>query len=100
MMRGLLVGAIAAVAIAGATPASAQGFYFGGPGVSIGVGGGPYYGYDRGYGYGHGYYDGRGYGPRAYYYGDAPRAYGYVEGCRTVWIQRRDGSMRRVTRCR
>ena len=92
-MRALLVGLVAAAGIATATQASAQGFYFGGPGVSIGVGD-PYYrgGYDRGY------YRG-GYGPRAYYYDDRPR-YRYAERCRTFWVERWDGTMRQVTRCR
>ena len=94
-MRGLLIGVVAAAGLAAATPASAQGFYFGAPGVSIGVGGGGgYYAQDRGY------YRG-GYGPRAYYHhDDGPRAYRYAEVCRTFWVQRRDGTMRRVTRCR
>jgi hypothetical protein len=93
-MRGLLIGVVAAAGLAAATPASAQGFYFGAPGVSIGVGGGGgYYGEDRGYDHG-------GYGPRAYSYDGPRRMYRQAEYCRTFLVQRRDGSMRRVTRCR
>jgi hypothetical protein len=88
-MRKLLIGLASLAAVAAVTPASAQGFYFGAPGVSIGVGGpvyhDPYY-----------------YGPRyrAYrYYDDGPY-YAYApRGCRTITIHRDDGSVRRIRRC-
>ena len=87
-MRKLLVGCAALAAVAVATPASAEGFYFGAPGVSVGVGAPVYrdhhYGYDR-----------PRYGAYRHYnsYAYAPR------GCRTVTIQRDDGSVRRIRRC-
>jgi len=74
-MRALVIGAAAALAIAAATPASAQ-VYFRGPGVSFHFGAPPY-----------GYYG----GPRAYYYDDGPR-------CQTFWRETPWGP-RRVTRC-
>ena len=50
-MRKLLIGVLALAATAAVTPASAQGIYFGGPGVSVGVGAPTYrerhYDYDR-----------------------------------------------------
>jgi hypothetical protein len=76
-MRALVIGAIAVLAIAAATPASAQ-VYFRGPGVSVQVG--PPVVYDD--------YD----GPRAYYYDDERR-------CRTFWRDTPWGSQR-ITRCR
>lgn len=98
-MRTLFIGAVAAFGIAVASPAAAQGFYFGGPGISVGVGApGPYYGYGYRYGPDPYYYG----GPRAhYYYDDGPRTYAYAPRvCRTLRVQRPDGSFRRVTRCR
>ena len=95
-MRKLMIGLVTAAGVAFATPALAQGVYFGaGPGgIGIGVGPGPGY---------HGHY-----GPRyrSYDY-DRPRyrAYrsydrGYAHArCRTVIIERVDGSVRRVRRC-
>ena len=124
-MRNLIVSAaaIAAAALFAPEPAHAQ-FGFGGPGFGVQIGGGPYYG--GGYGYQPYYGGGYGYqqqpygGYRAYDY-DEPvvvqrRVYsGYDEpvvqrriyrqrdvgmrNCRTVTVQRYDGSLRRVRRC-
>jgi hypothetical protein len=88
-MRKLLVGLASLAAIAAVTPASAQGFYFGAPGVSVGVGGPVYH--DRYYDYDRPRY-------RAYRYHDHHYAYA-PRGCRTITIQRDDGSMRRIRRC-
>lgn len=126
-MRNLIVSAaaIAAAALFIPGPAHAQ-FGFGGPGFGVQIGGGPYYG--GGYGYQQPYYGGGyGYQPQPYYGGyqayddDAPvvvqrRVYsGYDEpvvqrriyrqrdvsmrSCRTVNVQRYDGSFKRVRRC-
>jgi hypothetical protein len=89
-MRAILIGLAAAAAMAAATPASAQGFYFGAPGVSVGVGAGPYY-RDRDY------YDGPRY--RTYRYRGYDDSYAYGRGCRTITIRRDDGSVRRIRRC-
>jgi hypothetical protein len=90
-MRKILIGLASLAAIAVATPASAQGVYFGAPGVSVGVGvPAPayrenYYHYDRPRYRVHRYYDdGYAYAPR---------------GCRTVTIRHDDGSVRRIRRC-
>ena len=87
-MRKLLIGVASLAAIAAVTPASAQGFYFGAPGVSVGVGGpvyrDRYYDYDRPRYRVHRYHDGYAYAPR---------------GCRTVTIRRDDGLVRRIRRC-
>jgi hypothetical protein len=89
-MRKLLIGLASLAAIAAVTPASAQGFYFGAPGVSVGVGAPVYrdrynYDYDR---------------PRYRAYRDYDDSYAYApRGCRTVTIQRDDGSVRRIRRC-
>jgi hypothetical protein len=89
-MRTLLLSAVAAAGVLVAAPAFAQGVYFQGPGVSVGVGRPHYdgprhyrsYDYDR---------------PRhRSYYRDGYRSYA---GCRTVTIQRDDGSVRRIRRC-
>ncbi|MEA2873112.1 MAG: hypothetical protein QOH67_3088 [Hyphomicrobiales bacterium] len=115
-MRNLVVSAaaIAAAALFTPGPAHAQ-FGFGGPGFGVQIGGGPYYG------------GGYGYQPQPYYGGyrayddDEPvvvqrRVYsGYDEPvvqrriyrqrdvgmryCRTVTVQRYDGSLKRVRRC-
>jgi hypothetical protein len=113
-MKTLIVSAaaIAAAALFIPTPSNAQ-IGFQGPGFGVQIGGGPYYG---GYGYHEPYYGGY----RPYDYGEPvvvqPRAYSdydepvvqrrvyrqrYVSmpGCRTVTIQRPDGSMRRMRRC-
>jgi hypothetical protein len=88
-MRTLLLGLASIAAVAAVTPASAQGFYFGAPGVSVGVGAPAYR--ERSYDYGPRYRAHRYYGDDAYAY--APR------GCRTITIQRDDGSVRRIRRC-
>jgi hypothetical protein len=88
-MRKLFIGLTAVAGIALASPALAEGFYFGGPGVGVGVDVGPRYYRD---------YDAPRY--RAYDY-DRPRyrgSYAYG-GCRTITIERSDGSVRRVRRC-
>ena len=90
-MRKLLIGLASLAAVAAVTPAAAQGFYFGAPGVSVGVGApvyrdNYYYNYDR-----------PRYRAHRHYYDDS---YAYApRGCRTVTIQRDDGSVRRIRRC-
>jgi hypothetical protein len=126
-MKALLISAsLAAAVMLTPAPSSAQ-IGFGVPGFGVQFGGGPYYGHG-GYGYGGGPYYGYGGGYAAPYYGGY-RAYGYDEpvvvqrrvysdydepvvrrhiyreravsmgGCRTVTIQRPDGSLRRIRRC-
>src|SRR5262245_30063853 len=68
-MRKLLLGLASIAAVAAVTPASAQGFYFGAPGVSVGVGAPAYR--ERYYDYGPRYRAHRYYGDDAYAY--APR---------------------------
>jgi hypothetical protein len=89
-MRKLLISLASLAAIAAVTPAAAQGVYLNAPGVSVGVGAPAYR--DRTY-----YdYDRPRYRARRYYddsYAYAPR------GCRTVTIQRDDGSVRQIRRC-
>ena len=94
-MRVLLIGLVTMAGIASVTPASAQGVYFGGPGVGVGVDVGP-----RPYYRDH---DSRRY--RSYDY-DRPayRTYGYSQrsydrGCRTIIIRRDNGSVRKIRRC-
>src|SRR5262245_16920912 len=89
-MRAILIGLTAMAAVASVTPASAQVFYFGAPGVSVGVGAAPYY-RDRDY-----YYDGPRYRAQRYRSWDDSYAYG---NCRTIIIRRDDGSVRRIRRC-
>src|SRR5215831_5057372 len=62
-MRKVAIGIVAAMALAAASPANAQGIWLGVPGFGIGIGTGPGYGYGPypSYGYGGAYYDG--YGP-------------------------------------
>lgn len=91
-MKKIAIGLIAAAGVALATPALAEGFYFGaGPGgVGIGVGGPGYY--DGGYYHG--------YGPR-YGYRDYDGTYAYDPGyrrCRVRIIETPYGT-RRVRRC-
>ncbi|MEA2876563.1 MAG: hypothetical protein QOF14_1759 [Hyphomicrobiales bacterium] len=119
-MRNLIISAAAIAAAALFAPGAAHAqFGFGGPGFGVQIGGGPYYGgygYGGGYGYQQPYYGGY----QAYDY-DEPvvvqrRVYsGYDEpvvqrriyrqrdvgmrNCRTVTVQRFDGSLRRVRRC-
>ena len=128
-MRTLLISAaaVAAAAIFTPTPSSAQ-IGFGVPGFGVQIGGGPYYGgYGYGgWGYGGGPYYG-GYGYAAPYYGGY-RAYDYEEpvivqrrvysgydepvvrrvyrerpvsmrGCRTMIVERPNGTLKRIRRC-
>jgi hypothetical protein len=81
----IALGFIGMMAAATATPSLAQGVYFEGPGFGVGVGRPAYRDrdYDRDYRY---------------------RAYNYVprdryRGCRTVTIERDDGSVRTIRRC-
>lgn len=86
-MRAIWLSLAAVAAIASATPAAAQGIYFGAPGVEVDVGRRPYYrDYDR---------------PRyrAYRYREWDDAYAYGR-CRTIIIHRDDGTVRRIRRCR
>ena len=89
-MRQLLIGALAIAGVAFAAPASAQGVYIGGPGVSIGVGAPVHrerhYEYDR---------------PRHRVYRERHYDRSYARGgdCRTITIRRDDGSVRRIRRC-
>ena len=86
-MRAVLIGLAAATALFAAVPASAQEFRFRVPGVDVDVGGQRYY-RDRDY---------RRYPERSYGY---DRGYRFREGgCRTVTIQRDDGTWRRIRRC-
>jgi hypothetical protein len=78
----IALGFIGAMAAATATPSLAQGVYFEGPGFGVGVGRPAYR--DRDYRY------------RAYNYVPRDR---YRHGCRTVTIERDDGSVRRIRRC-
>jgi len=79
----IALGFIGTMAAANATPSFAQGVYFEGPGFGVGVGRPAYRErYYRGY---HDY----NYDSRARYRGN----------CRTVTIERDDGSVRRITRC-
>ena len=128
-MKTLLISAaaVAAAAIITPAPASAQ-IGIGVPGFGVQIGGGPYYGGGgySGWGYGGGPYHG-GY---AFPYPDGYRAYDYDEpvvvqrrvygdydepvvrrriyrerpvsmtGCRTVTVQRPNGTLRRVRHCR
>ena len=88
-MRKVIIGIVAAMSLAIAAPAAAQGVYFGaGPG-GVGIGVGP----------GSGYYGGD--YPRRYRsYDRGYSSYGYDRGrnCRTRLVETRYG-MRRVTRC-
>ena len=78
----MALGLIATMAAATATPSLAQGVYFEGPGFGVDVGRPAYR--DRDYRY------------RAYNYVPRDR---YRHGCRTVAIERDDGSVRRIRRC-
>src|SRR5687768_594906 len=97
-MRRLGIALVATVGIAFATPALAQGIYFGaGPG-GIGIGVGP--------GYHHGGYYNDGYAPAYGFQGGGYRSYegsyAYSPGyrrCRTVMIETPNGNLRRVRRC-
>jgi hypothetical protein len=71
------------MAAATATPSVAQGVYFEGPGFGVGVGRPAYR--ERHY---RGYHD--------YNFDSRAR---YRGGCRTVTIERDDGSVRRIRRC-
>jgi hypothetical protein len=101
-MRRIGIALLATVGIVLATPALAQGLYFGaGPG-GIGIGVSP--GYNGGY-YNGGYYN-DGYAPAYGYqrpgYGNYEGSYAYsprYQRCRTVMIQTRDGNLRRARRC-
>jgi hypothetical protein len=80
----IALGFIGMMAAATATPSSAQGVYFQGPGFGVEVGRPAYRErYYRGY-HDYNYYDSR------------ERLRG---GCRTVTIERDDGSVRRIRRC-
>jgi hypothetical protein len=94
IMRTLFLSLVAAAGVALATPALAQGVYFGGPGVSVGVGHGGPHGYrhrwrddDRRWSRWHGGY----------------RAYAYGGGCRDITVRRQrwDGTMvvKHIRRC-
>ena len=82
-MRTFLIAALALTGVAMAQPASAQGVYLGGPGVSIGVGAPPVY---------------RERSRRVYRERQSRRAYAR-DNCRTITIRRDDGSVRRIRRC-
>ena len=96
-MRRIGIALLATAGIVLATPALAQGLYFGaGPG-GIGIGVSP--------GYNGGYYN-DGYAPAYGYqrpnYGTYEGSYAYspaYQQCRTVMIQTRNGNLRRVQRC-
>jgi len=86
MTRYLLAGALVAAGVGFITPsfvapATAQGVSIEAPGVSVGVG-------ER-----RRHYDDR-YRERRYYMRDDSR-----RGCRTVTIERDDGSMKRIRKC-
>jgi len=90
-MRKILIGLTAVAGLTLATPALSQCVYFQGPGVGVGVDVGPryhygsrYYDYDR---------------PRYRAYRDYDAYHSYARGCRTITIEREDGSVRRIRRC-
>jgi hypothetical protein len=92
-MRKLLLSLASLAAIAAVTPASAQGVYFGAPGVSVGVG-------VPGPAYREHYYDRPRYRVHRHYHDGYADGYAYVpRGCRTITIRRDDGSIRRIRRC-
>ena len=93
-MRRLLMGTLAVTGIAIATPALAQ-FYIETPLGGVGVGNYDRHDYDGRY---HSYdYDRPRY--QSYDY-DRPRYQSYGDqGCRTITVQRDDGSVRRIRRC-
>jgi hypothetical protein len=97
-MRRLGIALLATAGIALATPALAQGLYFGaGPG-GIGIGVGPGY-YNGGY-YNDGYAPAYGYQRPSY--GTYEGSYAYspaYQRCQSVMIQTRNGNLRRVRRC-
>ena len=87
MTRHLLTGALLAAGLGVVTPsyvapATAQGVSVDVPGVSVDIG-------RR-----HRYYDERRYDDRRYYMRDDSR-----RGCRTVTIERDDGSFKRIRKC-
>ena len=94
-MRTLVIGLLVLSGIAATMPASAQGVYFGTPGVGVQIGGPQ-----------HHYLENDAPRYRNYDY-ERPRhqSYGYRDnsydrgGCRTITIQRDDGSVRRIRRC-
>jgi hypothetical protein len=106
-MRRVAIALLATAGIALATPALAQGIYFGPGGVGIGFGNGGYGGGYYGGGYGGGYAPGYQYGGYApgYQYGPgygSGDSYAYSPGyrrCRTVTIETPNGNLRRVRRC-
>lgn len=85
MLIGLTLATAAALAVPASTPASAEGFYVEGPGVSVGVGTPRYRSYDRHY------YDER---PRVRMYDSYARG-----SCRTVTVRHDDGRVRKIRRC-
>jgi hypothetical protein len=85
---GLALIALAGVAFV--TPATAQGVYLDAPGVSVGIGARPHYGWDN-----HPRYRSYSYGVRSY-----DDDYAYAGNCRTTKIYRSDGSVKTVRRCR
>ena len=94
-MRSFMIGMLAVAGVAIATPVSAQ-LYIETPLGGVGVGVREYDRHD---------YDGRYHSydydrPRYRSYDDRPRyqSYGYT-GCRTVNVQRYDGSVRTIRRC-
>ena len=91
-MRAPLIWLTILAGLAFLAPAAAQTVYLEGPGASVGIGTGyyrsqgSYYIYDE---------ERPRYRP---YYPDGYRAYGSA-GCRTITIERDDGSVRRIRRC-
>jgi hypothetical protein len=95
-MRTLGIGLLALAGATIATPALAQSFYLGVPGVGVQVGD-PYHNH---------YIDNDAPRYRNYGYDDTRyQTYGHRNnsydrsGCRTITIQRDDGSVRRIRRC-
>ena len=99
-MRVAIIGLMAIAGIVMATPASSQDVYVGRSGVGVDLGG-SYRDYDRpryrSYEYDRPRYRSYGYERRAYRRAD--RTYAYGRGCRTITIEREDGSVKRIRRC-
>src|ERR1043166_9403778 len=98
-MRRIGIALLATAGVVLATPALAQGLYFGvGPG-GIGIGVSPSYnGSDGGY-YNDGYAPAYGYQRPGYGYEGSYAYSTRYQRCRTVMIQTRDGNLSRVRRC-
>jgi hypothetical protein len=82
-MRAIMIGLATAATLLAVAPASAQGVRFSAPGVEVDVGA---------------QHHGRYWRDRDYYRYRGERSYNRG-GCRTVTVERNDGSIRRTRRC-